>query len=119
MQIISTSFTWDLEHASIYFKGKDVCVCETEREIEKRILGTQSKKSKENSDNNTFYFSLQCMINSYFGGRPGGTVIKFARSASAAWGPPVRILGADMAPLGKPCCGGRPTYKVEEDGHGC
>ena len=19
----------------------------------------------------------------------------------------------------KPCCGGRPTYKVEEDGHGC
>ena len=25
----------------------------------------------------------------------------------------------DMAPLGKPCCGRRPTYKVEEDGHGC
>ena len=21
-----------------------------------------------------------------------------------------------MAPLGKPCCGGHPTYKVEEDG---
>ena len=31
----------------------------------------------------------------------------------------VQILGADMAPLGKPCCGRRPTYKVEEDGHGC
>ena len=30
----------------------------------------------------------------------------------------VRILGVDMAPLGKPCCGRCPTYKVEEDGHG-
>ena len=28
-------------------------------------------------------------------------------------------LGADMAPLGTPCCGRRPTYKVEEGGHGC
>ena len=25
--------------------------------------------------------------------------------------------GADMALLGTPCCGRRPTYKVEEDGH--
>ena len=30
---------------------------------------------------------------------------------------PVQILGVDMAPLGEPCCGRRPTYKVEEDGH--
>ena len=35
-----------------------------------------------------------------------------------AWGSPVRILGVDMAPLGKPCCGRHPTYKVEEDGRG-
>ena len=52
-------------------------------------------------------------------GRPGGAVVKFARSASAARGSLVRIPGADTAPLGKPCCGRRPTYKVEEDGHGC
>ena len=49
----------------------------------------------------------------------GGAAVRFARSASAAWGLPVRITGADMAPLGKPCCGSHPTYKAEEDGHGC
>ena len=52
-------------------------------------------------------------------GRPGGTVVKCARSASSAQGSPVQILGVDVAPLGMPCCGRRPTYKVEEDGHGC
>ena len=31
----------------------------------------------------------------------------------------VWILGVDMAPLGMPCCGRHPMYKVEEDGHGC
>ena len=54
-----------------------------------------------------------------FWGGPGGTVVKFAHSALVARGSPVRILGAVMALLGKPCCGRRPTYKVEEDGHGC
>ena len=52
-------------------------------------------------------------------GWAGGTVVKHARSAWAAQGSPVRIPGVDMAPLGKPCCGRCPTYKVEEDGHGC
>ena len=52
-------------------------------------------------------------------GWPGGVVVKFTRSASVARGSQVRILGADMAPLGTPCCGRRLTYKVEEDGHGC
>ena len=52
-------------------------------------------------------------------GQPGGAVVKFPCFASAAQGLPVRIPGADMAPLGKPRSGRRPTYKVEEDGHGC
>ena len=50
-------------------------------------------------------------------GRPGGAVVKCACSASAAGGSQVRIQGADMALLVKPCCGRRSTYKVEEDGH--
>ena len=53
------------------------------------------------------------------GGQPGDAVVKCARSALAARGLPVRIRGADMALLGKPCYGRRPTYKGEEDGRGC
>ena len=46
-------------------------------------------------------------------------MVKGARSASVARVSPVRIPGADMALLARPCCGRHPTYKVEEDGHGC
>ena len=54
-----------------------------------------------------------------FGGQPSGAAAKFPRSSLAARCLPFWIPGADMAPLGKPCCGRRPTYKVEEDGHRC
>ena len=55
----------------------------------------------------------------FYRGWPGGTAVKFACYALVAWGLLFRILGVGMALLGKPCCGRRPTYKVEEDGHGC
>ena len=46
-------------------------------------------------------------------------MVKYEHSASAAQGSLVQIPGADMALLGKPYCGRRPTCKVGEDGHGC
>ena len=46
-------------------------------------------------------------------------MVKCARSALLAQGSLVWIPGADGALLGGGCCGGRPTYGVEEDGHGC
>ena len=52
-------------------------------------------------------------------GRPSGAAVKCTRSTSAARGSPIRILGAEMAPLRMSCCGRCPTYKIEEDGHGC
>ena len=54
-----------------------------------------------------------------YGGWPRGAAVKFTRSTLVAQGSPVQIPGVDMAPLGKPCCGRHPIYKVEEDGHGC
>ena len=49
-----------------------------------------------------------------FGGWAGDTAVKFTSSAWAAWGSPVQIPGASSV---KPCSGGHPTYRVEEDGH--
>ena len=70
------------------------------------------------------FFELVCFVCLFVfirknGGWPGGAAVKCARSASAARGSLVWILGVDTAPLDKPCCGRCPTYKVEEDGHGC
>src|SRR3712207_5622154 len=52
----------------------------------------------------------------------GGQLVAQRLSAHdqlAALGSLVWIPGADMAPLGKLWSGRRPTYEVEEDGHGC
>ena len=43
-----------------------------------------------------------------------GIEVKFASSALAAQGSQVRILGSDLAPLIRPCCGSVP-HKTEED----
>ena len=59
------------------------------------------------------------LLKEYLRGWPSGAAVKCARSASVAQGSPVWIPGADMAPLGMLCCVRRPTYKVEEDRHGC
>ena len=58
-------------------------------------------------------------IKMLFKGQPSEATVKFAHSISVARDWQVLILGAGMAPLGKPCCGRHPTYKGEEDGHGC
>ena len=42
-------------------------------------------------------------------GPAGGAAVKCAHSTLVALGLQVRILGADMAPLGMPCWGRRPT----------
>ena len=62
--------------------------------------------------------SASPILKIYLGGWPCGAVVKCARSASSARSSLVRIPGVDTVPLGKPCSGGRPTNKVEEDGHG-
>ena len=57
---------------------------------------------------------LECNHIKELEGQPGGAAVKFVSSALL-----VQILGVDMAPLGKSCSGGHPTYKVQEDGHRC
>ena len=72
-----------------------------------------------NKKNNIVKWGHNICKSKRYMGQPGGATAKCAHSTSAAWGSPVRIPGADMALLGKPRCGRRPKYKVEEDGHGC
>ena len=50
--------------------------------------------------------------NTWFKGWPGGIVVKFTHFALVAHGLQVWILGTDLAPLIKPCCGGIP-HKIK------
>ena len=61
---------------------------------------------------NVFLLRIREGLKKYlFGGRPGGKAVKCTHSASAARSSPVRMSGADMVPLGVPCCGRHPTIK--------
>ena len=53
------------------------------------------------------------------GGRPSGTVVNFTLSALAALGLSVRISCGDLCIIYQAVLLQCPTYKVEEDGHGC
>ena len=57
----------------------------------------------------------QSHIKNLLKGQPIGIVVKFACSASVAWGSQVWIPGVDLAPLIKPRYGGIP-HKIEEVG---
>ena len=59
-----------------------------------------------------------CFTRNFLRSWPSGIVVKFGPSASVAQGSQVQILGADLALLIKPCCGGIP-HKIEEDWHRC
>ena len=56
---------------------------------------------------------------SEIGGWPGGVVVKFAHSASAARGSQVWIQGADLYIVCQAILCWCPTYKIEEDWHRC
>ena len=91
---------WSLLKESKLFSGRVGNIC-TSREYGKRYLESGPLKRL------------------WLWGQPGGAAVKCACSTLAGWGSLVRIPGADVASLGKPCCGRRPTYKVGEDGQGC
>ena len=69
------------------------------------VIATQSPKRKE----------------AIHGASLVGTMVKAACSASGAQGLQVRILGADVAPFVRPCCGSIPYLKKksEEEWHKC
>ena len=84
------------------------------------VAWTFTPESCSSTGNSHISFSVSPVKEGKGWGRPSGAAGKFAPSASREPGVrPVRIPGVDMALHGTPCCGRHPTYKVEEDGHGC
>ena len=55
----------------------------------------------------------------HYWGWSGGVVVKFVHSASAAQGSQVQNPGADLHGAHQAMLWWRPTYKIEEDRHGC
>ena len=53
------------------------------------------------------------------GGWPGGIMVKFAHSTSAAQDSGVWISGVDLHTAHQAMLWQHPTYKIEEDGHRC
>ena len=84
-------------------------------EYPKQLTETQLELIRDFSKVTIYNINIQNFISR---GQPSGAAVRFTCS-TVAWGSLVQILGADMAPLGRPCCGRRPMYKVEEDGHKC
>ena len=52
-------------------------------------------------------------------GRPGGVVVKFMHSSSAAQGLQTWILGADLYTAHQTTLWQHPSYKIEEDWQRC
>ena len=93
------------------------------RRIEK--LGPRKRKTLDRKIEMFKFISLIITFSSFFvvvlgksslakarmWGQPGGTVVKFARSALVTQDSQVHILSVDLAPLLKPCWGGVPHTK--------
>ena len=119
------------DHSQQREVGVDGAKLEIEHQLPSHMLDQQSRQevrtySKAVAVGQTKTHWIQKQSDCLFGcedenegdaGWPCGRVVKFACSASAAWGSLVQILGTDLAPLIKPCCGGIPhrrarmTYK--------
>ena len=52
-------------------------------------------------------------------GQPGGIVVKFTLSTSAAWASRVQISGVDLHTTHQTMLWWPPIYKIEEDWHRC
>ena len=122
--LINIVFTWKLIWRTSSYTGYPQHLWNQQHMLILKINSPEFKIIQVQFKYSSCLQHLQCytflyLKNDSMGGQPGPAAVKCVCSASVAWSSPVRIPGSDMALLGKPCCGRRPTYKVEEDGHGC